>query len=279
MTIKIHAIQTGTVQIKVNQTCKVENNLPQLANLFLGRDWTDWLPIYAWVIEHPEGLFVVDTGETARTTHDADYLPKWQPYYRYAVRFNVQPEDEIGPQMRRAGLEPDDVTAVILTHLHTDHAGGMHHFPHSQFLIHAHEWQASKGAAGWLAGYLGWHWPEWLRPQFMQFVPEAMGPFAESCAVTKDGRIRILPTPGRSPHHVSVAVQTDDVVYFLAGDTSYTQALMQQGRPDGVGLAAKSIHTLRRIQAFTNHFPTVYLPSHEVNSVERLREKIIVSNQ
>ena len=35
MTIKIHPIQTGTVQIKVNQTRRAENNWPQLANLFL----------------------------------------------------------------------------------------------------------------------------------------------------------------------------------------------------------------------------------------------------
>ncbi|MBK8899715.1 MAG: MBL fold metallo-hydrolase [Anaerolineaceae bacterium] len=106
------------------------------------------------------------------------------------------------------------------------------------------------GFAGWLNGYLRSRWPGWLQPQFMQFVPEALGPFVESCAVTKDGRIRILPTPGHTPHHVSVAVQTDDVTYFLAGDTSYTQMLMQQGIADGLG-TAESRNTLRQN-------PTIY---------------------
>jgi glyoxylase-like metal-dependent hydrolase (beta-lactamase superfamily II) len=263
----------------VNQTRRAENLWPPLVNLFWGREWTDWLPIYAWVIEHPEGLFVVDTGETARATSEPGYFSKWQPYYRFAVRFNVQPENEIGPQMRRLGFAPDDVTAVILTHLHTDHSGGMSHFPRSRFLIHPGEWQATMGFAGWLNGYLRPRWPSWLRPEFVQFAPEALGPFVESCAVTKDGRIRILSTPGHTLHHVSVAVQTDNVTYFLAGDTSYTQTLMQQGIPDGVG-TAESINTLRLIQQFTSCFPTVYLPSHGADARRRLNEKITVnSNQ
>jgi glyoxylase-like metal-dependent hydrolase (beta-lactamase superfamily II) len=27
------------------------------------RNWTPWLPTYAWVIEHPEGVIIVDTGQ------------------------------------------------------------------------------------------------------------------------------------------------------------------------------------------------------------------------
>ena len=26
------------------------------------REWADWMPVYAWAIEHPEGVIVVDTG-------------------------------------------------------------------------------------------------------------------------------------------------------------------------------------------------------------------------
>jgi hypothetical protein len=40
------------------------------------------------VIDHPEGIIVVDTGETARTS-DPDYFPRWHPYYRGSVRMNV----------------------------------------------------------------------------------------------------------------------------------------------------------------------------------------------
>jgi glyoxylase-like metal-dependent hydrolase (beta-lactamase superfamily II) len=47
---------------------------------------------------------------------------------------NVSHEEEIGPQMRDSGLMPETAWKVILTHFHTDHAGGIHHFPNSYFL-------------------------------------------------------------------------------------------------------------------------------------------------
>jgi glyoxylase-like metal-dependent hydrolase (beta-lactamase superfamily II) len=34
--------------------------------MLFDKDWTEWPPIYVWVIEHEEGLIVVDTGETSR---------------------------------------------------------------------------------------------------------------------------------------------------------------------------------------------------------------------
>jgi N-acyl homoserine lactone hydrolase len=43
--------------------------------IFTDHNWTDWLPTYAWVIEHREGVIVVDTGqgvhllETGRSLH------------------------------------------------------------------------------------------------------------------------------------------------------------------------------------------------------------------
>ena len=79
--VKIHAIQTGRVRIKVAQWRREKGG--GLGRLFFSRDWSEWLPIYAWLVEHPEGLILVDTGETARTA-EPGYFPRWQPYYRFA---------------------------------------------------------------------------------------------------------------------------------------------------------------------------------------------------
>ena len=65
--MKIHAIQTGTVAIKTRQRSGKGEGFGRLVNTLLDPEWTPMLPIYAWVIEHPEGVIVVDTGETART--------------------------------------------------------------------------------------------------------------------------------------------------------------------------------------------------------------------
>ena len=149
---------------------------------------------------------IVDTGETARTS-EPGYFPRWQPYFRLAVRMNVPPAQEIGPQMQDSGLNPDSVSKVIQTHLHTDHAGGMHHFPNSEFLVSENEYMNAQGLVGMLQGYLPHRWPNWFAPKSIKFEPKAVGPFDESYTVTEAGDVVIVPTPGHTPNHVSVIVK------------------------------------------------------------------------
>jgi glyoxylase-like metal-dependent hydrolase (beta-lactamase superfamily II) len=244
-----------------------------IGKVFFGRAWTDWLPISAWVIEHAEGMIVVDTGETARTS-ESGYFPRWQPYFKLAVRMNVKPEDEIGPQMRASGLNPEAAWRVILTHFHTDHAGGILHFPNSEFLVSADEYQSARGFAGMLQGYLPQHLPEWFTPSPIQFEAEAFGPFEESHAVTKAGDVVIVPTPGHTPNHVSVIVKVDGISYFLAGDTSYSEELLLNRHPDGLSFNVQAaIGTMDKILRYAEAEPTVYLPSHDPLSGDRFRHR------
>ena len=75
--MKVHAIQTGTVAVKERQRSGTGPGPLRLPLTLADRDWTEPLPIYAWVIEHPEGVIVVDTGETARVT-EPGYFPRWR---------------------------------------------------------------------------------------------------------------------------------------------------------------------------------------------------------
>jgi N-acyl homoserine lactone hydrolase len=272
LAMKIHAIQTGAVQIKASQ--KVGSGIGPLRRLHLLTDssWTDWLPIHAWAVETAEGVIVVDTGETSRTA-EPGYFPRWHPYYRLAVKFNVAPDVEIGPQLLKLGIRSDDVRTVILTHLHTDHAGGLHHFPRSEILVSRKEYQIAKGFAGRLRGYLPNRWPSWFKPKFVEFEPTSFGRFDHSCRITADGRVVVVPTPGHTPGHVSVIVQADGVSYFLAGDSTYTQQLLVQQRVDGVSPSkAQSMNTLKTILGYARENRTVYLPCHDPESVERLKK-------
>jgi glyoxylase-like metal-dependent hydrolase (beta-lactamase superfamily II) len=145
--IRIHALQTGTVAIKELQRNGQGREESSLLRVFAARRWTEPLPILAWLIEHPEGLIVVDTGETSRVS-EPGYFPRWHPSYRVALREWVTPEDEIGPQLRRLGFSPDDVRWVVLTHFHTDHAGGLPHFPNSEILSSKADFEFSRGVRG-----------------------------------------------------------------------------------------------------------------------------------
>lgn len=237
-------------------------------------EWTEWLPILAWLIDHPEGPIVVDTGETARTA-DPEYFPHWHPYYRRAVRMDVRPEQEIGPQLRALGLEPTDVRRVVLTHFHTDHAGGLHHFPGVEILVSGSDWKRARGLTGKLQGYLPGHWPSWFAPVPIPFASDVT---FESYPLTNAGDVRIVRTAGHTPGHVSVIVESDGIDYLLAGDTSYAQDLLVHLKPDGVSpRPSVTLRTMDRILAHAAERPTVYLPTHDPGSVSRLESNTLLT--
>lgn len=270
MRVNIHAVQTGTVQIKTTQRIRKPGGL---LRVLTDSQWTEWLPIYVWIIDHPEGIIVVDTGETSRSS-DPSYFPRWHPYYRGSLRMNVRPEDEIGPQLRRLGIGQADIKALVLTHFHTDHAGGLHHFRGTETLVSGSDYRLARGFLGRLLGYLPNRWPQWFSPEPVAFGRESFGPFEQSYKVTQAGDVLIVPTPGHTPGHVSLVVNTGDVSFFLAGDTSYSQRLLLTRTPDGISpRASVTLDTMDRILELANSRPLVYLPTHDPESVERLAEK------
>jgi hypothetical protein len=66
--MKVHAIQTGTVALTRAWRKAVGHGRRRLLHAIVDRGWTEPLPIYAFAIEHPEGVIVVDTGEDARAS-------------------------------------------------------------------------------------------------------------------------------------------------------------------------------------------------------------------
>ncbi len=275
--MKIYPIQTGTVQIKTRQREGKGRGLARKLNMMFDSEWTEPLPIFAWVIDHDEGIIVVDTGDTARTS-EPGYFPLWHPYYRLGVRIDILPEQEIGPQLRKLGISPSDVKILILTHFHTDHAGGLHHFPDSKILANERDYKSAKGFLGKLQGYLPHRWPKWFRPTPVSFESNSAGSFEKNFRVTERGDVIIVPTPGHTPGHMSVVAEENGVYYFLAGDTTYTEQILLDEQVDGVSPDESiALMTIRKILDFARTRPTVYLPTHDPDSLRRLRENRILA--
>ena len=242
----------------------------------MDRRWTDPLPIYAWLIEHPEGLIVVDTGETARIA-EPGYFPRWHPYFRLGVKEWVEPEDEIGPRLEALGFSPDDVRWVIVTHLHTDHAGGLAHFPKSEILVSRVEFENALGFGGKVRGFLPHRWPSWFSPRLLD-LPDAFGPFPRSLRVTEAGDVTVVATGGHTKGHISVVVENGPRSLFFAGDASYTQRLMLEGAIDGVAPDEQAAReTLGRIRELARERPVLYLPSHDPEAGSRLSARETVA--
>jgi glyoxylase-like metal-dependent hydrolase (beta-lactamase superfamily II) len=273
---KIHAIRTGLVQVRRPQIESRGRGLARMGHMLFDEDWTEWLPIYVWLIEHEEGLILVDTGETSRV-HERGYHPGWHPFNRRAVHFSVHPEEELGPQLRALGIGARDIRHVVLTHLHTDHAGGLFHVTGVRSWVSRTEFDNATAMTAKIMGYLPHRWPKWWQPEFIRFDRRAVGSFDEAMPLTARGDVLIVPTPGHTPGHVSVLV-TGEPSFLLAGDTSYNQELFLAGKVDGVSPDPRvTLRTHARILALAKERPLVYLPSHDPESATRLANRSVVT--
>jgi glyoxylase-like metal-dependent hydrolase (beta-lactamase superfamily II) len=268
--MNIHAIKTGTVAVKESQRNGGDRSRRSLLRVMADSRWTEPLPIYAWLIEHPEGLIVVDTGETARVS-EPGYFPRWHPYFRFGVREWVAPAQEIGPQLHALGFSPHDVRWVVLTHFHTDHAGGLGHFSTGEILATRADYAHSRGLRGSVRGFLPQRWPDRFAPTLIEHQDGPFESFVQSTALTQAGDVHLIPTPGHTAGHMSVALEDGDQVIVFAGDASYTEQNMVGGVPDGVSPSMKAARdSLARLRRLAVARPTVYLPTHDPGSGARL---------
>ena len=148
-----------------------------------GEPW----PGHLHVVEHPDGLVLVDTGMIDSTPElDAE----WHP--------TIYPE-----RIPREG-----VVAVVNTHLHFDHCGGNRLFAGSGVPIYVQ--RAEREAA---------REPDYTIPEWVEFEGADYRELDGEAEIVPG--VRVLPTPGHSPGHQSVLVDTEDGLVVVAGDVTY----------------------------------------------------------
>lgn len=265
----IHALSTGQVRITRNWLQGKGQGAARLVSTMLDTQYTDWLPVWCFVIEHAGGLIVVDTG----IPEDANapvYFPPHMPLLQRAATFRIEPGCEIGHQMRRLNLDPGDVHTVILTHLHQDHDGGLHHFPHAEFIVSRTEWDAARGFAGRMNGYLNQRWPEWFSPTLIDFSDGPFAAFPASHKLATD--LILVPTPGHSAGHMSLVMDHADTRFMFIGDTAYSETALLNEIVDGVTLdSVTARQSMRRVRATMQSHNSIVLPGHDSAVPERLR--------
>jgi glyoxylase-like metal-dependent hydrolase (beta-lactamase superfamily II) len=261
MNLAIHPLTTGHVQILLAMRRGEGQGLRRRAKLLTKGPMTERLPIHAWVIEHPDGLILVDAGSSHRA-HDAPF-----------ATFHVTREEELDHQLRAVGFAPSDVSRVVLTHIHGDHIDGVPHVSRAPVFAGAREIAFTNSLpARFTRRATRQPLPPNFEPRPIPLDGPAFGAFPGSTPLTPDGLVVAVPTPGHTPGHLSVVVVQPDHHVLLAGDVAYDLAQLQDLHVDGVSpndAVAKA--TMNTILAHGRTTPTVFLPSHDPDSVARLR--------
>jgi glyoxylase-like metal-dependent hydrolase (beta-lactamase superfamily II) len=193
--------------------------------------WQDSaLPVNVFVIEHADGVCVFDSGQAARAAAPG-YLPRWHPFLRLA-RFELTEADEAGAQLRRRGIDPAGIRWLVLSHLHTDHVGGIDAFTNAEILVSRTEWRLASGVGGRLRGYLPQYWPAGVAPSLVDFSGPPLGPFEGSLDLAGDGRLVLVPTPGHTAGHMALVVRAGEHGYLCCGDLVKSPAEMRTAWPE-----------------------------------------------
>lgn len=268
--VRVTGIVTGFVAVKAAHRKLVGPAWAHYASIVLDPRWTEWLPIYTWVIEHPEGVIVVDTGETARVAEPGyfDCDPATRFVFKRLLRFALGPEQEIGSQIQALGVPPEEVRWVVMTHLHSDHAGGLGYFGGAEIFVDRREMESKRGA-------VPCRWPTWFEPRPVEHSPlpigSPIGALGEGYALTRTGDVFIVPTPGHSRGHQSVALLDGERTIIFAGDASFSEEQMLAGAVAGICEDMRAAaRTLEKIRDQVWAQPTVYLPTHDAESGLRL---------
>ena len=124
-------------------------------------------------------------------------------------------------------------------------------------------------------------WPEWFRPTAVEYAAQVSlaGAFGRVHPLTRAGDVLLVPTPGHSYGHQSVLLLGEPSVLF-AGDVSFDQAQMYRQQTPGISSSMSGARqSLAAVRRHLDTVPTVYLPSHDPSSLQRLRTRQVASPQ
>lgn len=267
----IHGFTTGQVKVKSKFRTAKGNAFTSKINFLFDREWTEYMPIMVWVIDHPEGVFVVDTGENAKVTQEG-YFKKEGRILNYintkSFVFEINSEDEVGPQLKKLGYEQEDINKVILTHLHLDHFDGLSYFDNTEIILNKLEWDKPSFALPSL-------YPEWFAPKTVGLKETKNKHFKNSISLVESNEIELVHTPGHTLGHCSVLVKTEATHFLLAGDVTYNQYQLEQRINAGGHQSFKlSKVTYQAINNYASQNRLVYLPSHDHQVFERLQNEL-----
>lgn len=95
------------------------------------------IPVGFFLIHHPKGNVLFDTGNNDRVIKDQTY---WGPMAALLSNPNSRsPDVAIDVQLEKAGYKTSDINYVILGHMHLDHAGNVGKFPNATIVYQRDE--------------------------------------------------------------------------------------------------------------------------------------------
>ncbi len=178
--LKMYVLDLGRMRIDknffINHAVIANSEEPNKPNEYIE------FPIQAFMFKGKEGYILYDTGVHPDSMGQNG---RWPIEFQVRSPYIGNDECSILNRLKQLGLEPDDISWVILSHMHNDHAGCIEYFNKSNFLVNENEFNACMQAYAthdYLSSYIWKDTDVWTRKKRnWHFVEE------------KDGDIEVMP--------------------------------------------------------------------------------------
>jgi N-acyl homoserine lactone hydrolase len=198
------------------------------------------VPVPAFLIEHPKGRVLFDTGLHPDVGVDAKA--------RLGIAAEIfaselGPEEDVAGRLAAADVAADRIEHVVLSHLHFDHAGGLATLRNARVVVQRREWEAGSDAD--VAAKVGFMKQDYDYGHELLLVDGEHDVFG-------DGRVVCVPTHGHTPGHQSLRVRLGGGDLVLTSDACYLRRTLEAEHlpprpwdPESMLASLRRLRTLR----------------------------------
>lgn len=223
-------------------------------------DATIDLPVICFLMRHPQGNVLFDTGCHPDAATDAP--GRWGGMAKMMTLVSP-PGENLPNELAALGVGTDDIDVVVNSHFHTDHCGCNAFFRKATVVCHAKEREAASAPDAEQAGFVAADWKHPNRFDTLESQRDLFG----------DGSIVLVPLPGHTQGTIGALVTlARSGRFLLASDTVPLRVNLERDQlPRNTwnpGLAEKSVAEIRRIEASGAHI----VFGHDVTQWESLHK-------
>ena len=199
------------------------------------------LPVFTYLIEHPKGLILVDTGWCRDISPKGVYDPKAVsavlPSHLAALFHPSLPKGmAIHEQLDAMGIQPEDLDYVLLTHLDPDHVAGLKNVNKAKHIVlpeYEYYWSCRT------VYKLRQPWDLWIQyPMERPFYRGSIqGPNHWVVDLFGDESVQLFNVPGHTEGQAAIVLRNGDRFVLLAADAAYSPRNWQEMITPGFGFS------------------------------------------
>ncbi len=261
--IKVHVFHTGEVCVDPSIPFKNASKNPiAFTGLFRNPHNRIWLPVSSYLIEHPKGLILYDTGWSTEVRTDPK---KHLTLKHYLVNQPKLPEGKaITEQLEKIGIYPKDIDYVVMSHMDSDHVSGVKLVKDAKNIIVSN--LEMEDTRKYKLRYIKSMWDNVPITEFE--FNNNKGPFNRSYDLFNDGSIELINIPGHSDGLAAMKITNEDGKFVLLfSDGGYAERSWKELISPGITLNSdetmKSLEWIKKMSLDKNCIES--LANHDVD--------------